>query len=472
MRDITPLVAPRSIAVVGASTNPGKSGGILFANLLAGGFHGPLHPVNPRAETVMNRKAFPGIADIGEPVDLAYIVLPRHLVAEAVGQCIAAGVRAACIITAGFAEAGASGRADQAVLGQQARAGNLLLAGPNTIGMVNAKCGMMGSFVNFPHWQDGGISLFTQTGIFTGALMHQVMGQDAQRLPVGMSIDVGNKVDVDELDFLDYVADDPNTDVIGFYLESINRPRDFLEKAGEVGRAKPIVILKPGRTQAGARASSSHTGALATDDAVLDAGLRQFGVTRAEDEQEFLDMLKAHAMLSRPPGRRFGRRLAIATTSGALGVMATDLAVDFGFRLVDFTPETTARLGTILPDWLAPANPFDFWIGLDMKGPEEAHRVGLSAVIGDANADMVLCTLLAPPNADFAGFGEVMRAIRRDHPGKPIAMVIWGGGARDRWIAAIEGLNIPVFASTRAALRALAALIDPASTAEPPAPDV
>ena len=471
MRDITPLVAPRSIAVIGASTNPGKSGGILFANLAGGGFDGPLHPVNPRADTVMNRKAFPGIADIGEPVDLAYIVLPRHLVAEAVGQCIAAGVRAACIITAGFAEVDDSGRADQAELRQRARAGNLLLAGPNTIGMVNAKCGMMGSFVNFPHWQDGSISLFTQTGIFTGALMHQVMGQDAQRLPVGMSIDVGNKVDVDELDFLDHVADDPDTGVIGFYLESIDRPRAFLEKAGEVGRTKPIVILKPGRTTAGARASSSHTGALAADDAVLDAGFRRVGVTRAQDEQEFLDILKAHAMLSRPPGRRFGRRLAIATTSGALGVMATDLAVDFGFHLAEFTPETRARLGTILPDWLPPANPFDFWIGLDMKGAEEAHRVGLGAVVGDANADIVLCTLLAPPNADFPGFGDVMRAIRRDHPDKPIAMVIWGGAARQRWIAAIEGLNSPVFASTRAALRALAALIDPTCTAGPPTSD-
>lgn len=464
MRDITPLVAPRSIAVIGASTNPGKSGGILFRNLLEGNFQGPLYPINPRADAVMNRRAYPGIEAVGEPIDLAYIVLPRHLVSEAVGQCVAAGVRAACIITAGFAEVDDSGRADQAALRERARAGNLLLAGPNTIGMVNAKCGMMGSFVNFPSWQDGNISLFTQTGIFTGALMQQVMGQDAQRPPIGMSIAVGNKVDVDELDFLGYAENDPNTGVIGFYLEGIDRPRAFLEKAGEVGRTKPIVVLKPGRTREGAGASSAHTGSLATDDAVLDAGFRQFGIIRAEDEQDFLDILKAQAMLSRPPGRRFGRRLAIATTSGALGVMATDLAVTLGFRLAEFTPETRARLASIVPEWVPPANPFDFWVALDIKTPEEAHRVALSAIVGDANADIVLCTLLAPPNADFPGVGDVMRKIRRDHPDKPIAMVIWGGAPRRRWIAALEGLDIPVYDSTRAALRALATLIDPTDT--------
>ena len=209
MRDIKPLVAPRSIAVIGASANPTKSGGVLFDNLVKGNFQGPLYPINRTAAEVMGRKAYPTLAEVPENVDLVYVVLPQQHVEDAVKQCVAAQARAACIITAGFSEASAKGRGDEERLRVIAQASGLLLAGPNTIGMVNAEVGMMGSFVNFPHWEAGHVSLFTQTGIFTGAVMLHVMSGQTQRLPVGKSIDVGNKIDVDELDFLNYVADDP-----------------------------------------------------------------------------------------------------------------------------------------------------------------------------------------------------------------------------------------------------------------------
>src|SRR5262249_3129949 len=159
--------------------------------------------------------------EVPEPVDLVYIVLPQRHVEDAVRQCIAAGARAACIITAGFSEAGPQGRSDEDKLRALARESSLLLAGPNTIGLVNAGVGMMGSVVNLPRWEGGGVSLFTQTGIFTGAVMLQVMMSDTQRLPVGKSIDVGNKVDVDEVDFLEFAARDQATKVIGFYIESL-----------------------------------------------------------------------------------------------------------------------------------------------------------------------------------------------------------------------------------------------------------
>lgn len=454
MRDITPLVAPESIAVIGASTNPEKSGGILFNNLLQGDFSGPLYPINPRATEVMGCKAYPSIEEVGKPIDLAYVVLPRQFVKDTISQCAKAGVRAACIITAGFSEVGDSGRKDEEELRELAQTHGILLAGPNTIGMVNAECGMMGSFVNFPKWESGPISLFTQTGIFTGALMLQIMSQETQRLPVGKSIDVGNKVDVDEMDFLEFAAGDESTKVIGFYLESLRNPRAFLERAGEIAATKPIVVLKPGRTEAGARASSSHTGSLATDDALLDAGLRQYGIVRAQDEQEFINILRVFAPM-RLPG---GRRLAIATTSGALGVISSDLATDYGLELAEFSPQTIDKLRQILPDWLEPANPFDFWIGIDVKGPEVAHRTALKAIVADPNSDMVLCTLLAPPNADFQGFGELIGEVCQANPHKPIIMVIHGGEPRKRWIEALEGLSIPVYTSTREALSALAAL--------------
>lgn len=454
IRDITPLVAPGSIAVIGASTSAVKPGGVLFGNLVNGNFNGALYPINPGAAEVLGHRAYGTIGEVEGAVDLAFIVLPRHLVKTAIEQCIAVSTRAACIITAGFAEVDDAGRADQDALRDMARAAGLLLAGPNTIGMVNAHCGMQGSFVNFPHWQSGGISLFTQTGIFTGAVMLQVMSQSVQRLPIGKSIDVGNKIDVNELDFLEYAAKDDATKVIGFYLESIVEPDAFFRRASEISKTKPIVILKPGRSDAGAKASSAHTGSQPGNDQKLDVGFRRAGIVRASDEADFLDLLKSFAFLPKPKGRR----MAIATTSGALGVISTDLAVDYGFEVPGLAAATQDRLKAILPDWLAPANPFDFWISLDVKGPKEAHEVALDAIAADPGTDIMLCTLLAPGNAEFEGFGPLMAKIRADYPDKPIAMVIYGGELREQWIADLEGLEIPCFRSTRDALRALAML--------------
>jgi acyl-CoA synthetase (NDP forming) len=455
MRDITPLVAPRSIAVIGASANPTKSGGVLFDNLAKGNFQGPLYPINRTARDIMGKTAYPTIAEVPEKVDLVYIVLPQQYVEDAIQQCVAAGAKSACIITAGFSEASPKGRVDEDRLREIARTSGLLLAGPNTIGMVNAEVGMMGSFVNFPRWENGGVSFFTQTGIFTGAVMLHVMTGAAQRLPVGKSIDVGNKIDVDELDFLHYAADDPATKVIGFYIESIRNPRAFFDKAREVRKTKPIVVLKPGRTREGAKASASHTGSLASDNDILDGALRQYGIARAEDEDDFLNALRALVMLPRPRGKRVG----IATTSGALGVISTDLLVESGLELATFAPETLAAMRTILPDWLEPSNPFDFWISIDVKGPREAHEVGLTALFADPNVDLVLCTLLAPGNADFAGFGELLRRLRSTYD-KPVAVVIYGGEAEQRWTADCEGANVPIFKTTRAGARALSLMVE------------
>lgn len=454
MRDISPLVAPTSIAVVGASTDPTKSGGVLFGNLADGGFKGQLYPINPRADAVMGIKAFPDIGAVPEQVDLAYIVLPRQYVRAAIEQCAAAGVRAACIVTAGFSEVDTAGQEEEDALRAIAEPAGMMLAGPNTIGMVNAQCGMMGSFINFPRWENGGISLFTQTGIFTGALMLQVMNQDVQRLPVGKSIDVGNKIDVDELDFLEYAASDPDTRIIGFYLESIRNPERFFARAAEICPTKPIVLLKPGRTDAGRRASALHTGSPPSDDGPIDRAIRDAGIWRAEDEDDFINVLRALALSPRPRGSR----VAVATTSGALGVMSADHLSDFGLSLAPLARKTLDTAQTILPDWLPAANPFDFWIAIDVKGPLESHQVGLDAIMSDPQSDMLLCTLLAPANADFPEFSEIFRDIRERNPDKPVVMVVYGGAARDRWIDAVEGLGIPVYGATRPAARALAAL--------------
>jgi acetyltransferase len=308
---------------------------------------------------------------------------------------------------------------------------------------------MMGSFVNFPSWENGPISLFTQTGIFTGALMRQIMDSEVQRLPASKSIDVGNKIDVHESDFLAYAANDPSTRVIGLYIESIVDLPRFVEQARMLRGVKPIVMLKTGRTAAGRVASAAHTGSPPSDDAAVRHALRDTGILRVDDEEDFVNTLRALAMLPKPKGKRVG----IATTSGALGVISSDLVEEYGLELAKFEPATVDRMRTIVPSWLPPINPFDFWIGIDVKGPREAHEVGLSAVFADPNVDLVLCTLLAPPNADFPEMGELLRRLRREHD-KPVALIAYGSAAA-RWIREIEGANIPVFSTVRAGVRAM-----------------
>jgi acetyltransferase len=447
------MIAPRSVAVIGASSNPTKAGGMLFSNLVAGNFKGVMYPINSNAKEVLGIKAYPTLAEVPERVDLVFIVLPRQHVEAAVKQCVGAKARSACIITAGFAEAGDSGRVDESRLREIARGGGLLLAGPNTIGMVNGDCGLMGSFVRFPRWENGCISLLAQTGIFAGGLILDIVSADAQRLPISISTDVGNKIDVDEIDFLNFAETDPGTKVIGIYLEQFSDLPAFLEKANSLRGRKPIVVLKPARTVEGFKASLSHTGSFPADDAVVDAALRQHGVIRADDEDDFVNMLKALAMLPKARGNRVG----IATTSGALGVLSTDLIVQHGLKMAEFSAQSMPAMQSIFPDWLKPANPFDFWISVDMKGPLEAHQVALRSVFADPNVDLVLCTLLAGPTSDFAEFGDILRRLRAEHD-KPVALLIYGGVERRKWISDLEGANVPIFPTVRSAVRALAAV--------------
>ncbi len=454
MRSLQPLVAPRSLAVVGASASPTKSGGVLFKNLVDGGFAGPLHPINPRAGDILGRRAYPSLRALPEPVDLVFIVLPKAAVRAALEDCAASGARAACIITGGFAEAGEAGRREQDELAALVRAAGILTIGPNTIGTVNAECRLMGSFVPFPDWPAGPVSIFCQTGIFAGAAMLQLMSQTVQRLGVGKSIDAGNKIDVDEVDFLRFAGDDPTTRVIGLHIEDVREPDAFFPLAEQVGRTKPIVVLKPGRTPLGAAASASHTGARPTDDRQLDAAFHRHGLVRAADVEDFFGYLKAFAYLPVPRGRRVG----VVTYSGALGVMAMDELADAGLAAASYAPPTLQAVSKVVFDWQPLLNPLDMWAAVDAAGPRAAHEVPLDAAMGDPGVDMVLAVPLTPVNADFPETREVFTRLRARHPDTPLAMVIVGGAVRERWLRDLEGLDVPVYPTTRAAVRALAAV--------------
>ncbi len=441
------------MAIIGASSSPEKSGYTLLKNIVDGGFAGPIYPINPKAKEILGRRAYPSIGDVPGPVDLAFIVLPREVVADTIRACQAKGVGAAVIITAGFREAGGDGPKYQDDLAAVIRAGDTRVIGPNTIGMVTMASRLIGTFVPYRHWKDGTVSLMSQTGLFAGALMNELMRADVQRLGVGKSLPVGNKIDVDEVDFLAYTRQDPATRVIGLHLEGIRDLPGFLKELEATSREKPVVVLKAARTEAGARAAASHTGSAPVDMAELHRGLVACGVPRARDIEEFMATLKAFVWQPLPRGPRVG----VVTWTGAQGVLAVDEIVEAGLEPAAFTAETGRRLAGLLPAWqAADVNPVDVWAAAE-RAAREVTEGTLDATLADPGTDAVLALILAIEGVDFPEVRPVFEGLQARHPNKPLYLVIYGSGVKTRWLQEIEGLDIPVFANSRLAVAALAA---------------
>jgi acyl-CoA synthetase (NDP forming) len=451
VKDLRPLLEPTSVAVLGASTDPAKPGSVLLRNIREGGFEGRVYAINPKADSIQGAPAHPSIGAVPEAVDLAFIVLRRELVHQALAECVAAGTRAVAIITAGFGEADEWGKQEQEKLAATIADANLLVIGPNTIGLVTMGGRHRGSFVQFPEWEDGPIGLVAQSGVFAGAVADDVMSQRRQRLGVHATIGIGNRVGVTEYDLLEALAANDNVGVLGFHLESFSDARGFLARAAEVKRHKPIVVLKSGRTPTGARAAASHTGALAADDAVVEQILAQHGIVRALDDEEFVALLKSFSYTATPAGNRLG----VVTFSGAMGVVATDLATLDGLEVPAYSPDTVARIGRLLPEWQGVGNPADLWPAIDL-GPRDALVEGLQAALADPGVDQVLGILLAVPNADFEGIAHAFAGVVAGAEGKPLHLVIVGS-LREAWTDGLEGLRVPVHASVRLAVRSLAA---------------
>jgi acetyltransferase len=450
---LRPFFAPRSVAVVGASATKGKAGYFLYRNLLEGGYRGRLYPINPGLKRVLGSPAYASIADVPGRVDLAFLVVSAQHVMPALRDCARSGVKAVTIVTAGFAEIGEEGRALQGEIAALLRLTRMRAVGPNSVGLVSAPNALRGSFVPFPTWPAGRVAVAAQTGIFTGAFADQLAARSTQRVGFSRSLCLGNSVDIDEVDFLEFAARDPETDVVALHLESFKRARAFLSAANRFKRLKPIVVMKTGRTAEGARAAASHSGALAAQDRVVDAALKQYGVVRATTLDDFIGIAKALAWLPAPRGNRLG----IVTLSGAMGVMAVDEMHGTGLTLARYSPATVAAVSRCLPSWQPVKNPADVWMALSV-GAEKAHADVLGAILGDPGVDMLLCILLPIPNADFGAVRQVFARLQRAHPAKPLVLVLVGGRVKERWLAEMEPLRLPVYSDPAAAVRALEAV--------------
>jgi acetate---CoA ligase (ADP-forming) len=436
-----PFFEPRSVVVVGASTHRGKIGAEVLHNLIASGFTGQLFAVHPTASHVQDVQAYPRVTSIPDAVDLAIICVAAPAVRAVVDDCIAKGVKALVVITAGFAETGESGHDLEADLLAAVRRAGIRMVGPNCMGLLNTDPHVRLNATFSPVFPPSGrVAMLSQSGALGLAILDH-----ARRLQIGLStfVSVGNKADVSGNDLLQYWEHDPKTDVILLYLESFGNPRKFSQIARRLGRRKPIVAVKAGRSRVGARAASSHTGALATSDAVVDALFHQCGVIRTDTMEELFDVTR---VLSQQPVPR-GRRVAILTNAGGPGILAADACEARGLEVAPLSAETSGALRSLLPPTASVVNPVD----MIASATAEQYERALAAVLKDDAVDSAIVIFVPPmitSGADVAG--ALSRATATDER-KPVLAVFMGSET-----AADLLKPIPSFAFPEAAAAALA----------------
>jgi acetyltransferase len=416
-RNLDALFAPRSIALIGASNQPGSVGAVLARNLLEGGFAGPVLAVNPHAATIRSTLAYASVADLPLTPDLAVIATPPVTVPGLIAELGARGCRAAVVITAGFGEAGGGGADLCEAMLQAARPHLLRIVGPNCLGVISPASGVNASFARLAP-PAGGLALVAQSGAIATAALDWAIphGYGFSRV-----ITLGDMADVDFGDVLDVLAMDAETRAVLLYVESITHARKFMSAARMAGRNKPVAVIKAGRSAAGARAALSHTGALAGSDAVYDAAFRRAGLLRVHELRELFD---AVTTLTSGISVR-GDRLAVITNGGGAGVMAVDALDERGGHLATLSDETLAKLNARLPPAWSKANPVDI---LGDAGPER-YEAALEAVLADKGADAVLVLNCPTAVADSA---EAARAVIRSashRAPKPAVFTAWLGAA-------------------------------------------
>jgi acetyl coenzyme A synthetase (ADP forming)-like protein len=439
---LQPFFAPQAVAVIGASPRPGSIGGELFRNVLRGEFRGVCFPVNRSGASVAGVRAYRTVAEIGQPVDLAVICLPGSAVLAAAEEALAAGVRALCVISAGFAEVGAEGAARQDELVALVRAHGARLLGPNCLGIAAAEPQLNATFgprVLPP----GNVGFSSQSGALGLAVLERAA---ERRLGLSAFVSIGNKADISSNDLLEYWQDDPHTSVVLLYLESFGNPRKFARVAHRLARSKPIVAMKAGRTGAGARAASSHTAALAGSEAAVDALFHQAGVLRVDSLEELLDVT---GLLAGQPLPR-GRNVAVLTNAGGLGILCADACEAAGLTLPAFADETVEALRSVLPSEASMSNP------VDMLGSAvgATYEQALPILIADPGVDAAII-LFVPPVV--AGADEVAEAVARavvdaePHDKPVLVSIISAGGVPDALLTA----PVAAFAYPESAARAL-----------------
>ena len=454
--DLEALFRPRSVAIVGASNQPQKWGHIVMKNVLEGGFEGPVFPVNPKGGEVLGRAAYTSVRDIPEQVDLAFVGVAAKHIPAVVEDCGEAGCQVAVIVTSGFGEMGAEGREQQGRIVEAARAANLRIVGPNCMGVYTAGTRLYAS-IGLDPIRPGRVALISQSGNVGVALFR--LGIE---LGLGFHsfIGVGNQADVGFHEYVEYLTDDPECDVIALYLEGLQDGPAFFRAVRRCAPSKPVIVLKGGRSRRGGQATRSHTGALATDARMFQGLLQQAGGVLATSLEELIAYTQ---VLSAVPRRRSGR-VGILTDGGGFGVIATDSCEELGLELARPTSETKERLRSQLPPYCSTENPVD--IGGDADSDPSLFATSLEIFLKDPGVDAMLVTgifggyrdvfaeELAPPEL---GAGERIPDIVRE-AGKPTVVQSLWARADAPALRAIRDGGVPVLESLDLSIRGLAAL--------------
>ena len=443
--NLSHLFNPASIAVIGASRNPGKLGHVIISNIVAAGYKGKLFPVNPAGGEILDLPVFTSTSELPSSPDLGIIALPREKVLDAMRELADAQVEAICVISAGFREIGRDGFELEMEMAELARRKKITLLGPNSLGLINTECGLDATIAQAQPAK-GSIAFFSQSGALCSAILDWADGEN-----IGFSkfVSLGNKAGISEADVLEALGDDPETKIIIGYLESVDDGEKFLRKAQIVTEKKPVIMIKAGTTQSGARATSSHTGSIAGSVVASTAAFRQAGIIEVHDLEALFDLARAFSEQPLPEGPN----LTVVTNSGGPGILAADACEGAGLHLARPATATIEKLTEALPPFAAIYNPIDI-IG-DAKA--DRYRTTLEAVAQDEFTNAILTLLTPTASAEIEDTAQAIIDVAKECD-KPMFACFMGdqriGPGRDMLIQA----GIPCYGYPEPAIRAIEAM--------------
>jgi acyl-CoA synthetase (NDP forming) len=459
VNNLKPFFEPESVAIIGASRTPGKGGYNIIENLLRVGYKGRVYPINPQAKRILGLETYNELRNTPETPELALIVLPPSLVLSSLEECVAKGVKAVIIESAGFSEMDESGvRVEKqiALLGQQA---GMRIMGPNSVGTINTSGNFDTSlgrlnklFLPKADIRPGSVGFIGQTGLFTGVFLPFLNSE----IGISKIACLGNKCDVDESDMLEYLGNDPKTKIIAMYLESIKDGQRFLSLSRRIIKKKPIVVLKSAVTKSGARASATHTGSMAGVDRVYNAAFRQSGIVRVRSFEQLWNVVRAFLYTPLPNGNR----VAIVNLAGSGCVTAVDTCVKSGLQVAKLSPTTKAKIKTVYPDWWRVRSPIDVWTAVEASGFEATYTTVTRAALGDNGVDGVIVIMGAVDWVLGKEVPSLFEEIKKDFPHKPI-MAVNPLGDRKIYMRMCQGfhdIGIPSYTCDEDAISSLAAL--------------
>ncbi len=448
MPKLDSILKPRTVAVVGASRTPNSIGYQVVANLVQFGFTGAVYPVNPKAHAIHSIRAWPSVSDIPEPVDLAVVVVPKDYVQQVAEQCAESGVKGLVIISAGFRETGAEGAERERRLMDLVRENGMRMVGPNCMGVLNAApdYAMNATFApTMPPF--GQVGFVSQSGAMGLSVLDY-----AKEYGIGISqfVSMGNKPDVSGNDLLLQWEDDPSVEIILMYVESFGNPTHFRQIASRITRNKPIIIVKAGRSEVGARAATSHTGSLAEGDAEAEALMQQAGVLRATSVEELFDLAMGFTGGRLPKGRR----VAVLTNSGGPGILTADALELSGLSVPELEPQTVAKLAPLFPAEASIRNPLD----MIASATPEGYRAALDSLLSDDKIDAAVVIFVPPLGVQQEDVARAIVEVGQKNPDTPVLTVLMGREGLPQGKAQLHHAGIPAFIFPESATRALTAM--------------